>query len=153
MRAGFFALVLVVASYSLSGDDVVTCVPCEEQSAKWDPGELLLTPKRFLPSGGSLTVTVTIWKGNSHLQPWSHWRYRRSMHLPSYYWLILLASDNETKPGPMKFPCTVCSKSVKSNKRGILCRKMITWQLLWSLSCWMSKVGRAWRRSLVLPIL
>ena len=123
----FFALVLVVVSCSLSGDDVTPCISCEKQSTKWDPGELLLAPERFSPSGGSLTVTMTIWKGNSHLQPWSHWRYRRSLHLPSCYWLILLASDIETNPGPMKFPCTVCSKSVNSNQHGILYSRWEKW--------------------------
>ena len=105
----------------------VTCVSCEEQRAKRDPGELLFAPERLLPSGGSLTVTVTIWRGNSHLRPWSNRRYRRSLHLPGCYWLILLAGDVERNPGPVKFPCTVCSKPVKSNQCGILCSRCEKW--------------------------
>ena len=60
----------------------VTCVSCEEQSVKRDPRELLFAPEQLLPSGSSLTVTVTIWREKSHLRPWSNRRYRRSLHLP-----------------------------------------------------------------------
>lgn len=100
----------------------VTCVSCEEQSVKRDPRELLFAPERLLPSGSSLTVTVTIWREKSHLRPWSN---RRS--LPCCYWLVLLAGDIETNPGPVKFPFSVCSKPVMRNQRGILCSRCEKW--------------------------
>lgn len=38
-------------------------------------------------------------------------------------WLLLLADDIESNPGPpnWKFPCGVCSAPVKSNQRGVQC--------------------------------
>lgn len=41
----------------------------------------------------------------------------RSSALWNSYWLILLALDIENNPGPMKYPCTTCSKVMRSNQQ------------------------------------
>ena len=45
------------------------------------------------------------------------------------FFLLLLVSygDIELNPGPIKFPCGVCEKSVRSSQRGILCGSCNTW--------------------------
>lgn len=41
--------------------------------------------------------------------------------------LLLLAGDVEVNPGSTKYPCTLCSKPVRKNQRGILCDKCKKW--------------------------
>jgi len=44
------------------------------------------------------------------------------------YWLLLLSGDVELNPGPVyRFPCTVCSKPVKNNQRGVQCDRCDLW--------------------------
>ena len=56
------------------------------------------------------------WRVNSHLRPWASSSRRRHFVVPNCYWLILLAGDVETNPGPTKYPCTSCSKAVRNNR-------------------------------------
>lgn len=39
----------------------------------------------------------------------------------------LLAGNIEVNPGPVRYPCTVCSKAVQKNQRGICCDRCETW--------------------------
>ena len=41
--------------------------------------------------------------------------------------VLLLSGDVEINPGPVKHPCKVCDKPVKSNQRGILCECCYYW--------------------------
>ena len=43
------------------------------------------------------------------------------------FYVILLCGDVALNPGPMKWPCTVCGKSVKSNDRALLCDSCDNW--------------------------
>lgn len=80
--------------------------------------------KDFLPKGSSLATTLLIWKSNSHLRP----RYHNCIPPDPYcYWLLILAGDVELNPGPIKYPCTVCKKAVRSNQRGISCDGCELW--------------------------
>jgi len=48
--------------------------------------------------------------------------------LPSHsYWLLVLAGDVDTNPGPTKYPCVVCYKLVNSSQRGIYCDACDAW--------------------------
>ena len=47
--------------------------------------------------------------------------------IPICYWLILLGGDVKTNPGPVKFPCTICGKPVKSNQMGVCCDECENW--------------------------
>lgn len=42
-------------------------------------------------------------------------------------YLLLLCGDISINPGPIRYPCTVCSRSVKSNQKGILCDSCGKW--------------------------
>ncbi len=42
-------------------------------------------------------------------------------------WLLLYSGDIEVNPGPTKYPCTVCNRSVRENDRGILCDMCEKW--------------------------
>ena len=46
---------------------------------------------------------------------------------PCFYWLLLLGGDVETNPGPVRYPCTVCGRPVKSNQQGIECSMCGKW--------------------------
>ena len=37
------------------------------------------------------------------------------------YYVILLCGDIALNPGPIRWPCTVCGKCVRSNQRALLC--------------------------------
>ncbi len=41
--------------------------------------------------------------------------------------LLLLCGDIHPNPGPPKYPCGVCSRSVRSNQQGILCEVCYKW--------------------------
>ena len=43
------------------------------------------------------------------------------------FYVFLLCGDVALNPGPMKWPCTVCGKSVKSNDRALLCDLCVYW--------------------------
>ena len=49
------------------------------------------------------------------------------MSLHYWYWLILLAGDVEMNPGPARFPCTVCGKSVRRNQHAVSCDRCEMW--------------------------
>lgn len=51
--------------------------------------------------------------------------FRRRMCL--VYWLLALSGDIEVNPGPVRHPCSVCQRSVKSNQRGICCDNCDRW--------------------------
>ncbi|KAK3085363.1 hypothetical protein FSP39_002164 [Pinctada imbricata] len=40
---------------------------------------------------------------------------------------ILLAGDVASNPGPIKFPCGICKKAVRSNQKGVACELCDTW--------------------------
>ena len=89
-----------------------------------DPGSLLCAPKRLLPSGSCYSAVVLAWERNWHLRP----RQRRHLlHSLRFCWLLLLSGDIETNPGPVRYPCTMCGKPVKSNQRGIECSRCEKW--------------------------
>ena len=41
--------------------------------------------------------------------------------------LLCLSGDIELNPGPVKYPCKVCDRSVKSNQQGIQCECCYSW--------------------------
>ena len=41
--------------------------------------------------------------------------------------LLVLSGDIEVNPGPIRHPCTICSKCVRSNQRAVLCCKCDLW--------------------------
>ena len=41
--------------------------------------------------------------------------------------LLVLSGDVEANPGPIRHPCTICSKCVRKNQRAILCSKCGMW--------------------------
>ena len=45
----------------------------------------------------------------------------------AFFYVILLCGDVALNPGPMKWPCTVCGKCVKSNDRALLCDLCDNW--------------------------
>ena len=102
--------------------------PC----AVWDtwigPEQLLFAPLRLLPGGGGAQCVIVLWKESSHLRPSYHLGcHRRRSLVLTHFWLLLLAGDIELNPGPVKYPCTVCSRPVKSNQRGIFCDRCELW--------------------------
>jgi hypothetical protein len=42
--------------------------------------------------------------------------------------MILMSGDIAINPGPIKFPCGQCGKSVRSNQRAIQCEECLYWQ-------------------------
>ena len=82
--------------------------------------KLLFAPRQLAVCFPS---TLCTWRVNSHLRPWTRSFRRWHFVVPNCYWLILLAGDIETNPGPTKYPCTACSKAVRNNQRGIFCVK------------------------------
>ena len=86
--------------------------------------DLLFAPGRLWDSGGSQPILLSTWRRLSYLAPSS--KYRSSL-LPAHFWLLLLAGDIEANPGPIKYPCTACGKSVRKNQRGILCDRCDKW--------------------------
>ena len=73
-----------------------------------------------LPNSSASRALVVLWR-SSYLAP-SNRRHHTSPSLfPFLYWLLLLARDVDTNPGPIKYPCVVCCKLVKSSQRGIYC--------------------------------
>ena len=42
-------------------------------------------------------------------------------------WNLTLADDVELNPGPVRYPCTVCSRAVASHHRGIQCDRCDLW--------------------------
>ena len=97
-----------------------------ELHVKEDNNELLFAPKLLALRYSAVLGT---WRQISHLSP--HLRPSRRSRQPSAvpfcYWLLLLAGDVERNPGPVKFPCTMCSKPVKRNQRGIMCDSCDFW--------------------------
>lgn len=45
----------------------------------------------------------------------------------SYCLLLLLSGDISLNPGPIRYPCTVCGKSVKSNQKALSCDVCQEW--------------------------
>lgn len=86
--------------------------------------DLLFAPRQLLVRFPTVLCT---WRGNSHLRPWTGSTRRSRLAVPNCYWLILLAGDVETNPGPTKHPCTACSKAVRSNQRGVFCNMCENW--------------------------
>ena len=41
--------------------------------------------------------------------------------------LLFLCGDVELNPGPLRYPCGICTKSVRCNQRGILCDSCDKW--------------------------
>ena len=88
------------------------------------PGGWLTTPyvtnvefaPKCLPTDAGCSF-VSAWKENSHLCPRSSCSRRRKSLV---FWLLLLSGDVHRNPGPVyKYPCTVYSRPVKKNQRGI----------------------------------
>lgn len=88
------------------------------------PAQLLCAPEKLLPGGGGAQCAILLWRTNPHLRP-SYYRGRSLV--PTHYWLLLLAGDIEVNPGPVRYPCTVCSKAVRKNQRGICCDRCESW--------------------------
>ena len=77
--------------------------------------DLRFTPERLVPGGTVGFVALTAMKLRAS-------RICTARDLCLCLWLWLLCSgDVETNPDPLKYPCTVCSKAVHCNQRGILC--------------------------------
>lgn len=59
------------------------------------------------------------------------WKLQASIYLanicPSALYLLLLAGDVSSNPGPMKDPCTICFKGCRSNQRAIQCDGCDKW--------------------------
>ena len=59
------------------------------------------------------------------------WKLQASIYLAnvslSASYLLLLAGDVSSKPGPVKDPCTICSKGCRSNQRAIQCDGCDKW--------------------------
>ena len=89
-----------------------------------DNSKLLFAPRQLALRS---PVVLCIWRENSHLCPHLRTLRRRPLAIPNCYWLLLLAGDVERNPGPVKFPCTMCSKPVKRNQRAILCDTCYKW--------------------------
>jgi len=81
--------------------------------------DLLSAPRQLLVC---LPTVLCTWRGNSHLRPWTGSTRRSRLAVPNCYWLILLAGDVETNLGPTKHPCMACSKAVRSNQHGVICK-------------------------------
>ena len=84
--------------------------------------ELLFAPGQLVVR---CPAVFCLWRENLHLRPLTH--RRRPFAIQNCYWLILLAGDVEINPGPIRYPCTVCSKVVRSNQQGILCSRCEKW--------------------------
>ena len=89
----------------------------EEQPHTWD-GQLLFSPK------STKAFLLYVWRRNPHLAPFNK---KLRPHIPSSYWLLLIAGDVESNPGPTKYPCTSCCKPVKLNQKGTLCDRCDMW--------------------------
>ena len=87
-------------------------------------GDILFAPNQLIPSGKS-SVLICVWRRSSRLGP--HLQRPLFSSFSGLYWLILLAGDVEANPGPVKFPCTVCQKPVKTNQRGVGCDVCDLW--------------------------
>ena len=91
------------------------------------PG-LLFTPSRLVVRSSAV---LCAWRNSSHLRPQLrplvHRNSCRRRAWPTCYWLILLAGDVESNPGPTKYPCTLCNKAVRSNQRAIACSRCENW--------------------------
>ena len=87
--------------------------------------DLLFAPRRLMSNGKSSAICA--WRRSSHLRP--HLRRSRSYSatIPCTYWLLLIAGDVEINPGPIRFPCTVCQKPVRTNQRGVCCDACDLW--------------------------
>ena len=87
-------------------------------------GDILFAPSQLISSGKS-SVLICVWRRSSRLGP--HLQRPLFSSFSGLYWLILLAGDVEANPGPVKFPCTVCQKPVKTNQRGVCCDVCDLW--------------------------
>ena len=87
-------------------------------------GNALFALERVFPYGSSRMGILSAWRESSHLRPWVRYSYS---FLPSCYWLILLAGDIETNPGPGRYPCTVCKRPVKSKQKAVECSMCEKW--------------------------
>lgn len=43
--------------------------------------------------------------------------------------LLVLSGDVESNPGPVKYPCGICSKPVRINQKGVACDTCSLWYL------------------------
>lgn len=87
-----------------------------------------VTNIKFAPKGwpaGIGALAVLTWIRSSHLRPLLAGCY---WCLPLPFWLLLLPGNVELNPGlTYQFPCTICSKPVKSNQRGVCCDSCDLW--------------------------
>ena len=84
---------------------------------------------RFAPVKLSLFIVnlVAMVRKPSHLQL-VLWNTPPSRMMTS--WMLVLSGDVELNPGPpsrWRYPCTVCSKPVQSNQRGVQCDMCDLW--------------------------
>ena len=84
-----------------------------EHTSALVPRDVLFAPECLLPSDCS---AVSVLK---HFRPTSPRHHHSLILIPGCHWLILLAGNVETNPGPLKYPCSVCNKSVRCNQRGL----------------------------------
>ena len=47
--------------------------------------------------------------------------HRLAFMIPFCYWLLLSSGDIEVNPGPAKYPCGICRRSVRVNQAGVQC--------------------------------
>ena len=89
---------------------------------------LRLAPKKFFVEEVSSSAVICDWRQNPRLQPLPRCRCGCTAGKPNLvYWLLLLAGDVELNPGPIKFPCAMCSKPVRHNQKGIQCSRCENW--------------------------
>ena len=67
----------------------------------------VLMSGRLLPLRSSPVAVISTFRMSPHLRPWQ--RYRPALTQSFCYRLLLLPGDVEANPGPVKFPCGICS--------------------------------------------
>ena len=67
----------------------------------------VLMSGRLLPSRSSPVAAICTFRMSPHLRPWQ--RYCPALTQSFCYRLLLLPGDVEANPGPVKFPCGICS--------------------------------------------
>ena len=107
-----FWLLLLLVCCRIASDSVV-------------PGERRTVPKDHYAAFSTLITSVrcqcsVTWR----LTVSSNWSKRPMSVLVCS---LLLCGDIHLNPGPVKYPCQVCGKAVKSNQDGIECSKYEKW--------------------------
>ena len=87
------------------------------------PGAVLFAPSRLLPYGTGGHAVVCALPGRRC----SIMFFRPAASSSYCFWLLLLAGDVATNPGPVRYPCTVCAKPVRANQRGVICDTCDLW--------------------------